>query len=874
MRFRPLSVALAALAMVTVSCSQDEITGPTSSELSPRLDVSASAVSLPTVRISEFHYDNASTDINEKVEISYPTGTDLTNWRIVLVNGSNGLQYDSDLVTGGVATSCGTRSVTVFSYPSNGIQNGSPDGIALQRPDGTIAEFISYEGPMTGAGAPVTGLKARDIGAFQPDNTVAGQSLQLDSAGTWYRGTNTFGTCNDNVDLLTANIVTSLTVKPEAPTAIVGVEVSFADTARNASNAHVPGAYVAWSSTNPAVATVDVNGLATTLSTGTTSIIATAGSGVADTVTLTVENPTPLPAVRFSELHYDNFGADINEAIEIEGPAGTDLTGWSVVLYNGSNGTAYDTRVLSGTIPSMCSGRGVVYLIYPPDGIQNGAPDGFALVDGEANVIEFLSYEGSLTATNGPAVGMTSDNIGVSQNSTPIGQSLSRNASGVWQAPAAATIGACNNGEGPPPPTLPNAITISGRTAFDVPLPVGFEDQIFATLLSAQTGLAIPTTFTWTSETPAIASIDQDGVIHALAAGTAVLRATATDGTTRTYALPMVVATASTTASYQNHVEFGVPTDSNPADDFRISRPQYESSFSVERGIPNWVSYNLDASNFGDEDRCDCFTYDPELPADSRYTTADYTGAGAFHGYGIDRGHLMRSFDRTAGSLDNARTFYFSNIFPQAADFNQGTWASMETDLGNLARLANKELFIITGVSGSLGTVKNEGLITIPEWAWKVAVVLDKDEGLASIDSYDDFELIAVVMHNDSLIAGSWQNYRVSVDSVENLSGYDLLSALPDYIEVLVESEAGEALELIQQLVADGTIKPGNGNSLSVKLNAAIAALARGDSAAAAGQLNALLNEIDAMVKSGRLSLLDANALRAALQGIIAAASA
>ena len=91
MRFRPLSVTLAALAMVSVSCTQDSITGPASSGLSPRLGGSASAVSLPAVRISEFHYDNASTDTGEKIEISYPTGTDLTNWRIVLVNGSNGL---------------------------------------------------------------------------------------------------------------------------------------------------------------------------------------------------------------------------------------------------------------------------------------------------------------------------------------------------------------------------------------------------------------------------------------------------------------------------------------------------------------------------------------------------------------------------------------------------------------------------------------------------------------------------------------------------------------------------------------------------------------------------------------------------------------
>ena len=43
-------------------------------------------------------------------------------------------------------------------------------------------------------------------------------------------------------------------------------------------------------------------------------------------------------AVFINEIHYDNGGTDTGEAIEIAGPAGTDLTGWSLVLYNGSNG--------------------------------------------------------------------------------------------------------------------------------------------------------------------------------------------------------------------------------------------------------------------------------------------------------------------------------------------------------------------------------------------------------------------------------------------------------------------------------------------------------------------------------------------------------
>ena len=47
-----------------------------------------------------------------------------------------------------------------------------------------------------------------------------------------------------------------------------------------------------------------------------------------------LSSSTPSP-VRFSEIHYDNVGTDVQEAIEVSGPAGTDLTGWTVVLYNG-----------------------------------------------------------------------------------------------------------------------------------------------------------------------------------------------------------------------------------------------------------------------------------------------------------------------------------------------------------------------------------------------------------------------------------------------------------------------------------------------------------------------------------------------------------
>jgi hypothetical protein len=155
-------------------------------------------------------------------------------------------------------------------------------------------------------------------------------------------------------------------------------------------------------------------------------------------------------AVFINEIHYDNTGTDAGEAIEVAGPAGTDMTGWSIVLYDGSGGAPYDTDALSGVIPNQQNGMGTVVLSYPVNGIQNGAPDGIALVNG-TTVVQFLSYEGAFTAVGGPANGMTSTNIGVSETgSEPLGQSLQLQGAGfayesfTWAAPASSTFGAVN----------------------------------------------------------------------------------------------------------------------------------------------------------------------------------------------------------------------------------------------------------------------------------------------------------------------------------------------------------------------------------------------------------------------------------------------
>ena len=160
-----------------------------------------------------------------------------------------------------------------------------------------------------------------------------------------------------------------------------------------------------------------------------------------------------MPANVFvNEIHYDNASTDTGEGIEIAGVAGTDLTGWKIVLYDGSGKKAYDTITLSGTIPNQSNGFGTLW--FARAGIQNGAPDGFALVDPTGAVVQFLSYEGAFTAIDGPAINLTSTDIGVSQSGNDaIGLTLQLKGAGTsaadftWTRPSAGSTGAVNAGQ-------------------------------------------------------------------------------------------------------------------------------------------------------------------------------------------------------------------------------------------------------------------------------------------------------------------------------------------------------------------------------------------------------------------------------------------
>ncbi len=157
------------------------------------MEITNPSPSLPNAWINEFHYDNAGTDGNEFVEIIIETPNlyTLSDFRLDLYNGNGGGSYDTknvgtDLTTGSTYNEGGSSFTLYYvDFPSNGIQNGPPDGLALSY-QLELIQFISYEGTILATDGPANTSTSIDIGVLEGSETSLDWSLGLIGTGTQY----------------------------------------------------------------------------------------------------------------------------------------------------------------------------------------------------------------------------------------------------------------------------------------------------------------------------------------------------------------------------------------------------------------------------------------------------------------------------------------------------------------------------------------------------------------------------------------------------------------------------------------------------------------------------------------------------------------
>ena len=154
--------------------------------------------------VNEIDYDQVGTDGDGFVELrnNGAEAVDLTGLALVLVDGSDGLEYDRELLTGSLAAGA-HRAIAIEA------QNGAPDGVALvDTSTDALLDALSYEGAITAAqigSATVSLVEGTVLPASVADSNTVGGSLSRipdgrdtnDAASDWvFTTTSTPGAAN------------------------------------------------------------------------------------------------------------------------------------------------------------------------------------------------------------------------------------------------------------------------------------------------------------------------------------------------------------------------------------------------------------------------------------------------------------------------------------------------------------------------------------------------------------------------------------------------------------------------------------------------------------------------------------------------------
>ena len=224
----------------------------------------------------------------------------------------------------------------------------------------------------------------------------------------------------------------------------------------------------------------------------------------------------------------------------------------------------------------------------------------------------------------------------------------------------------------------------------------------------------------------------------------------------------------------------------------------YTILYDEDTYVSYWVAYPLCHSHLT-SGREEVWGYDAIVPKSSQTSVKSGYGASCptanYPKNFYARGHQIPNADRNGVPEMMAQTYYSTNMTPQIQNgFNGGIWAKLEEAV-RYAVPQGDTLYVVTGasfrkVNENLATKKivnkNDGKsLPVPNYYWKVLLKVERSNGKLSAARTLGFWL-----PHDDLKGRSYMEYAVSVDQIEQWTGFDFFVNLPDNLEVSAETNS------------------------------------------------------------------------------------
>jgi len=204
-----------------------------------------------------------------------------------------------------------------------------------------------------------------------------------------------------------------------------------------------------------------------------------------------------------------------------------------------------------------------------------------------------------------------------------------------------------------------------------------------------------------------------------------------------------------------------------------IVRTGYTLAYDAQTKTPQWVAWELTrAETEGNEPRTNIFMPDPKFKGE-QVEHGDYIRSG------YDRGHMAPAGDMRWSKNAMQESFYMSNICPQNPQLNGGLWNDLENKCRSWARKYNK-VYIACGpvYQGKGKGYIGKHRVKVPDAFFKVILINDARKTIA----------MGFFFENETCTR-PLKKYLTSVDQIEQLTGMDFFSALPDDLENRLEKE-------------------------------------------------------------------------------------